>query len=106
MSTRQQRIEFATMAYEAGWPDDRVEAWMYCNTLHNTPLPHPSWTRDQIQSTSDAVLETYLRDEREQLAEGGINQDETTSLSPFMYGIFWLIGYVFAFLFVPVRKNS
>lgn len=96
MSTKQERFDFGAMAFEAGWPGDRVTSWMYCNIKYDTPLPHPSWTRDQIQSTSDAVLEAYLRDNREMLVD---DSPQPASLSPLAHGLLYATGFALAFLF-------
>lgn len=102
MATKQERLEFATKAYDAGWPDDRVESWLYCTIMYETPLPHPSWSRDRIQATSNAALEAWSRDEPLRKPD----HKKPSSIPTWLYSLLWAVGFTYGFLFGSTDANS
>ncbi|MEM9411468.1 MAG: hypothetical protein AAGA30_10160 [Planctomycetota bacterium] len=51
--------KFSEMALDSDWPEERIVAWIFCNSAFDTPFPDESWSDDEIEAISNRTLEVY-----------------------------------------------
>jgi len=59
MANRDAQLAFVRMAMDANWHDDRIEAWLYCNSVYGTPFPGEYWTLSDALEISDQTIDLY-----------------------------------------------
>ena len=78
---REQR-EFVAMAIYHEMPEERIDAWLYCNAAHSVCFPNASWSVQDVQDTSNQTLSIYRE---AQLAEMKDKTRPTSSSATFKH---------------------
>lgn len=55
----QEQIDFATMCDEYDWPEELMEAWLYCHSVHETPFPRAYWSLETVREVAEGVERLY-----------------------------------------------